>query len=75
MQSDRKQIIKPDYLNHRQRIREKYQKNGLDNWHDYEILELILTYAIPRKDTKPVAKHCLENSKTLGEYLTQKQKR
>ena len=65
MQSGRKQIIKPDYLNHRQRIREKYLKSGLDNWHDYEILELILTYAIPRKDTKPVAKALLRKFKSI----------
>ena len=65
MRSGRKQIIKPDYLNHRQRIREKYLKSGLDNWHDYEILELILTYAIPRKDTKPVAKALLRKFKSI----------
>lgn len=65
MQSSRKQIIKPDYLNHRQRIREKYLKSGLDNWHDYEILELILTYAIPRKDTKPIAKALLKKFKSI----------
>ena len=58
-------IAKPDYLNHRQRIREKYLKSGLDNWHDYEILELILTYAIPRKDTKPIAKALLKKFKSI----------
>jgi len=57
--------IKPDYLNHRRRIREKYLKSGLDNWHDYEILELILTYAIPRKDTKPIAKALLKKFKSI----------
>ena len=65
MQSDRKQIVKPDYLGHRQRIKEKYQKSRLDNWHDYEILELILTYAIPRKDTKPIAKALLRKFKSI----------
>ena len=69
MQSGRKQIIKPDYLNHRQRIREKYLKSGLDNWHDYEILELILTYAIPRKDTKPVAKALLRKFKNIRDVF------
>ncbi len=58
-------IAKPDYLGHRQRIKEKYQRKGLDNWHDYEILELILTYAIPRKDTKPIAKALLRKFKSI----------
>jgi len=57
--------LKPGYLNHRRRIREKYLKSGLDNWHDYEILELILTHAIPRKDTKPVAKALLRKFKSI----------
>ena len=65
MQSSKKQIIKPDYLGHRQRIRQKYQKSGLNNWHDYEILELILTYAIPRRDTKPIAKALLKKFKSI----------
>ncbi|MCK4401502.1 DNA repair protein RadC [bacterium] len=69
MQSSRKQVIKPDYLNHRQRIRQKYQKSGLNNWHDYEILELMLTYAIPRKDTKPVAKALLKKFKSIRNVL------
>ncbi len=65
MQSRRKQILRPDYLGHRQRIREKYLKSGFGNWHDYEILELILTYAIPRKDTKPIAKALLRKFKSI----------
>ncbi|MDO9463920.1 MAG: DNA repair protein RadC [bacterium] len=58
-------IAKPDYLGHRQRIREKYLKSGFGNWHDYEILELILTYAISRKDTKPIAKALLKKFKSV----------
>ena len=65
MSSCEKQIMKPDYLKHRQRIRQKYQKSGFDNWHDYEILELILTYAIPRRDTKPIAKALLKKFKSI----------
>ena len=55
----------PDYLGHRQRIRQKYQKSRFDNCHDYEILELILTYAIPRRDTKPIAKALLRKFKSV----------
>ena len=44
---------------HRQRLRTRYMLNGLLSFLDYEILELILTCAIPRKDTKPIAKQLL----------------
>lgn len=46
----------PDYVEHRQRLRERFRKAGAEGLHDYELLELLLTYAIPRKDVKPVAK-------------------
>jgi DNA repair protein RadC len=51
---------KPHYHEHRKRIREKFKKSGLESFHDYEALELLLTYAIPRRDVKPLAKALLE---------------
>lgn len=45
---------------HRMRIKEKYLKNGLDGFLEYEILELLLTYSNPRRDVKPIAKELLE---------------
>jgi len=51
---------KPDYLGHRKRLRERFQKAGSDGFQDYELLELLLTYAIPRKDVKPVAKELIK---------------
>lgn len=50
---------KPDYLGHRQRLRERFRKDGVAGMHDYEVLELLLTYALPRKDVKPLAKELL----------------
>lgn len=50
-------------------MKEKYRAAGIDGWHDYEVLELILTYALPRKDTKPIARHLLEHFKTLNGIL------
>ena len=50
---------------HRERIKEKFLKNGIDGFAEYEILELLLTYCIPRKDTKPIAKDLLNKFKTL----------
>ncbi len=37
---------------HRQRLRERFIQSGLDGFSDYEIVELMLTLAIPRSDVK-----------------------
>lgn len=41
---------------HRQRLRERFLKAGLDGFADYEVVELLLTLAIPRSDVKQPAK-------------------
>ncbi|MCL1946198.1 MAG: DNA repair protein RadC [Chitinivibrionia bacterium] len=51
---------------HRSRILERYEKSGIDAFHDYEILELFLTVIIPRKDVKPLAKKLIEKYKTVS---------
>lgn len=65
---------KPDYLGHRKRLRERFQKNGTEGMHDYEILELLLTYAIPRKDVKPYAKDLIKRFGGLSGVLDASQK-
>ena len=45
---------------HRERVRFKYEVNGFSGMYDYEILEFMLFYAIPRRDTKEIAKELLE---------------
>jgi len=57
---------KPDYLGHRNRLRQRFQKAGAEGFHDYELLELLLTYAIPRRDVKPIAKDLLEQFGSLS---------
>ncbi len=47
---------KPTYTAHRQRIKDKYKKSGIGGWLDYEVMELVLSYAIARKDIKLIAK-------------------
>ncbi|MGQ0793683.1 MAG: RadC family protein [Deltaproteobacteria bacterium] len=47
---------KPDYIEHRKRLRERYRRSGASGLADYELLELLITYAVPRRDVKPVAK-------------------
>ncbi len=41
--------IKDDVIGHRQRLKERYLKNGAAGLHIYEVLELLLTYALPRR--------------------------
>ncbi len=60
---------KPTYMGHRQRIKDKYKKSGIDGWLDYEVLELVLSYAIARKDTKPIAKELITRFKTINGVL------
>jgi DNA repair protein RadC len=50
---------KPHYYGHRQRLRQRFMEGGADALPDYELLELILFRAIPRRDTKPLAKQLL----------------
>jgi DNA repair protein RadC len=47
---------KPHYLGHRKRLGERFIKNGLEGFSNYEIVELLLTLAIPRLDVKEPAK-------------------
>jgi DNA repair protein RadC len=50
---------------HRKRLRERFQQSGLDGFHDHEVLELLLTFVIPRKDVKAVAKELLDKLGSL----------
>ena len=54
---------------HRKRLREKFIKSGLAGFHDYEVIELLLTLGSPRKDCKPQAKETLKKFKTLRGVL------
>ena len=57
---------------HRERIKEKFLKSNGENFEDYELLELLLTYAIPRKDVKPLAKILLAKFGSLGNVMSAK---
>ena len=60
---------KPLQPGHRNRLRQKFLSAGLDSLLDHEVLELLLTYSIPRKDTKPIAWKLLENFGSLANVL------
>src|SRR5437879_10085485 len=55
----------PHYLGHRERLRERFYSAGADALSDYELLEMALFPALPRRDTKPLAKMLI---KTFGSF-------
>lgn len=58
---------------HRERVQEKFlSANDVENWADYELLELILMKSIPRIDVKPLAKELLKKFGTIGNVLSAK---
>ena len=62
--------IRPDKgKGHRKRLREKFLDSGLVGFHDYEVVELLLTLAMPRKDCKDAAKAAMKQFKTLQGVL------
>lgn len=60
---------KPHYHSHRQRLRNRFLKSGLDGFADHEIVELLLTLAIPRADVKGPAKALLQRFGSLRAIL------
>lgn len=51
---------KHEHSGHRDRLRKKFISNGFDGFENHEVLELMLYYAIPRKDTNPIAHKLLD---------------
>lgn len=54
---------------HRERVRARFQKNGLENFQPHEILELLLFYALPRVDTNPIAHDLIDEFHSLSGVL------
>ena len=59
----------PHYQGHRARLRQRFNQGGENQLPDYELLELILFRAIPRRDTKPIAKELLTKFGTFTEVI------
>lgn len=59
----------PHYLGHRQRLKERFHKNGSQALSDYELLELLLFTVLPRRDTKPLAKALLQRFGGFNEVI------
>jgi len=59
----------PHHLGHRERLRERAARAGLEALPDYELLELHLFRSIPRGDVKPLAKALIARFGSLGAVL------
>ncbi|WP_424245090.1 DNA repair protein RadC [Elusimicrobium posterum] len=60
---------KPSYIGHRERIKHKFEQHGMDGFLDHEVLELLLTYTIARKDTKKTAWDLIKKFGSLSGVL------
>src|SRR6476646_11771065 len=54
---------------HRARLRKRLLDAGPEGFHDYELIEYLLTLTIPRVDTKPLAKRLLDDFGGIGPLL------
>jgi DNA repair protein RadC len=63
------EMQEPHYLGHRDRLRERFLLGGPDTLPDYELMELVLFAAIPRRDVKPLAKHLLAKFGGFAEVI------
>src|SRR4051812_1525706 len=59
----------PHYLGHRERLRERFYSAGADALSDYELLEMALFPALPRRDTKPLAKSLIKIFGSFAEVV------
>jgi DNA repair protein RadC len=63
--SSREEELKKQRSGHRERVRRRFLDEGLDGFKDYEALEMLLFYAVPRQDTKVIAKRLIDQFGSL----------
>jgi DNA repair protein RadC len=59
----------PHFHGHRERLRDRFRKGGAEALADYELLELILFRAMPRRDVKPIAKALIARFGSFAEVV------
>jgi DNA repair protein RadC len=60
----------PHYHGHRDRLRTRFREGGSGALADYELLELVLFRAVPRRDVKPLAKTLIEKFGSFAEVIS-----
>jgi len=65
----------PHYHGHRERLRGRFRESGAEALADYEMLELVLFRAVPRRDVKPLAKELLAKFGSFAEVISASPKR
>lgn len=64
-----KEIDKNKHVGHRKRLRESANNVGLCNMQEHQVLELLLSYVIPRKDTNPIAHDLINKFGSFAQVL------
>ena len=59
----------PHWLGHRDRLRQRFREAGAEALPDYELLELVLFRALPRRDVKPLAKALIKRFGSFAEVI------
>ncbi len=54
---------------HRKRVKDRFLKDGIENMPEHEVLELLLFFSIPRKDTNPIAHELIEHFGSLNSVI------
>ncbi len=54
---------------HRQRLKQRFLEEGLDRFEPHQVLELLLFYCVPRRDTNPIAHALLDRFGSVGAVL------
>ena len=73
--SDGQAAFEPHHVGHRERLRERFRTGGDAALADYELLELILFRAMPRRDVKPLAKALIARFGSFSEVLAARPER
>lgn len=63
------------YIGHRERLRDRFRKGGKDALAEYELLELVLFRAMPRRDVKPLAKALITRFGSFAEVVSARPER
>src|ERR1700722_15114790 len=69
LQPDEPSTETPHYHGHRERLRQRFRGAGADALSDYELLEMVLFRALPRRDVKPLAKSLIGRFGSFAEAV------